>query len=455
MISGRKTELQTLENYYTRQESGIILLYGQKNTGKLALLKQFCKNKDFFYYLARSCSKKEQLLLFESELKEELPRNAVPKESYAGFLNALLSAGTEKKVVIIDEFQQIVRQNASFMKELVRIVHGKGAAHPVLFLLCSSSVYWVENSMVGSLKETAYEIEGLLKIQGLRLSELAKSNRDYPLRSRVETYAVIGEFPGLWEYWDHTKTVSENICGGPLKKGSYLYEEGMHLLPEELREPAVYNTILLALASGKRKLNELHVHTGFDRAKISVYLKNLIEYSLVEKVTSVDSEGRDQVQKGIYRICDHFVHFWYRYVFPRLSKLQVMSPERFYRKYIELSFQAYTAEYFVKVCAEYLCMMNQEERLDFKFTQIGSWFGKSGTIDIVARNEEGRTLLGFCVWERDRLTFADYEQMLSYAKQARLQAEDHYLFSIGGFDEILAMEARKKKTLHLIDAAQL
>ena len=380
MISGRKLELQTLENYYARKENGIIVLYGQKNTGKLALLKQFCRNKDFFYYLARSCSEKEQRLLFESELKEELPRNAAPKESYAGFLNALLSAGTEKKVIIIDEFQQIVKHSSSFMKELVRIVHEKGTVRPVLFLLCSSSVYWVENSMVGSLKETAYEIAGLLKIKGLKLSELTKNNGDYPLRSRVETYAVLGGQPGLWEYWDNTKTVAENICGGPLKRGSYLHEEGMHLLPEDLREPAVYNTILLALASGKRKLNELHVHTGFDRAKISVYLKNLIEHSLVEKVMSVDTEGRDYSQKGIYRICDHFVHFWYRYVFARLSRLQVMSPERFYRKYIEPSFRAYTAEYFVKVCAEYLCMMNQAGRLAFKFTQIGSWFGKSGTI---------------------------------------------------------------------------
>ncbi|MFT3984714.1 MAG: DUF234 domain-containing protein [Lachnospiraceae bacterium] len=455
MISGRKLELQTLENYYARRESGIIVLYGQKDTGKLSLLKQFCRNKDVFYYLARPCSEKEQLLQFSTELKEELPVNTPISESYAGLLAALLSLGTEKKIIIIDEFQQMIKYSPSFMKELLRTAYEKSSVRSVLFFLCSSSVYWVENAMVGCLKETAYEITGLLKIGELKFSELTKNYKKYSVKSRLETYAVLGGLPGLWQYWDGAKTVAENICDGPLNKGSYLHEAGLHLLPEEVREPVVYNTILLALASGKRKLNELHAHTGFDRAKISVYLKNLIELSIVEKVTSVETAGRGHSQKGIYRISNHFVHFWFRYVFARLSRLQMMSAEKFYRKYIEPSFRVYTAEYFVEVCMEYLRMMNREDRLEFKFTQIGSWVGKFGRIDIAARDENGRVLLGCCVWEQGLLALQDYEQLLSLAKQAGLNADACYLFSSDGFDKLLSAKAKTEKTIHLIDSTRL
>lgn len=58
-------------------------------------------------------------------------------------------------------------------------------------------------------------------------------------------------------------------------------------LSEESRETAVYDTILATLADGRHgKLNDMYAHTGFSRAKISVYLKNLMELELVENVAA-------------------------------------------------------------------------------------------------------------------------------------------------------------------------
>ena len=79
-------------------------------------------------------------------------------------------------------------------------------------------------------------------------------------------------------------SVSENICKHVLASDGFFRNYGKNILPEELRELSVYNTILQALASGKKKLNDLYKLTGFDRAKISVYLKNLIDLKLVEKI---------------------------------------------------------------------------------------------------------------------------------------------------------------------------
>ncbi|MFR6392129.1 MAG: hypothetical protein ACLUN0_03870 [Roseburia sp.] len=66
-----------------------------------------------------------------------------------------------------------------------------------------------------------------------------------------------------------------------------MFHEAENYISIELRELSVYNTILAALASGNNKLNDLFLKTGFSRAKISVYMKNLMAFDVVEKVVSL------------------------------------------------------------------------------------------------------------------------------------------------------------------------
>ena len=110
-------------------------------------------------------------------------------------------------------------------------------------------------------------------------------------------------------------SLKDNICNQIISRTGGLRYECERLLSEELRELGVYNSILSALASGHHKLNDIYNHTGFSRAKISVYLKNLMELELIEKVFSYDTDGRENVQKGVYRISNHFVHFYFTYLY--------------------------------------------------------------------------------------------------------------------------------------------
>ena len=74
------------------------------------------------------------------------------------------------------------------------------------------------------------------------------------------------------------------------------------VIASELRELSVYNTILSAIAQGHNKLNDLFLATGYSRAKISVYMKNLSHCDIVETVVSFETGGWDNAKKGIYRI---------------------------------------------------------------------------------------------------------------------------------------------------------
>ena len=361
---------------------------------------------------------------------------------------------TGKKVLVIDEFQNIVRASDTFMKELVAFVHSQWNRDDVMVILVSSSIGWIENSMITRIGEAAYELSGLLKIKEMPFADLVERFPNFRIEECVEAYAILGGIPGLWNQFDDRLTIQQNICRNILDSNSFLFEEGERILTEQLREPGVYNTIMASIAAGNYKLNDLHQHTEFSRAKISVYLKNLIELELVEKVFSYDTAGKENVQKGIYRISHPFVDFYYTYMYPHLSDLQMLSVGEFYNHYIMRDFRRYVSGYFKQVCRQHLARLGDRHRLPINCGTIGEWIGKVGSLDIIAQDEEGRTLIGLCNWEKP-MTYEDYENLLLYAKKAKISADYIYMYTAFRFDEKLNLEAKVKSNLKLVQISDL
>lgn len=451
MILGRTSELEYLNTCYARAGSQIMVVYGAKNVGKTTLLEQFVKDKPCYYYRARSLSEREQ----RYQWGRELGMKSVKYPSYVEILQFLVRDNTVKPVIFIDEFQHIIKSGDEFMKELVYFVHNNASGIPVMVVLGSSATGWVENSMIVKIGEAAYGLSGLLKIRELGFEALREYFQGFSMEEAVEAYAVLGGIPGLWKHFDDKVSIKANICRYILSKDACLYEEGGRMVGEELRETGVYNTILASVAAGNHKLNDLFLHTEFSRAKISVYLKNLMELELVEKIFSYDTEGKANTQKGIYRISNHFVDFYFTYLFPNLSSLEKMLPEEFYNKYIAPSFQNYVSGYFKLVCRQYIEKQGKEGKLPIEVDRIGQWVGKSGNIDIVAQNEKGKTVLGLCNWSAPVMGYEDYEGLLLCAEKARLQADYVYLFSAHRFDERLCRYAKEKPNLRLISMEEM
>lgn len=442
------SELQYLEHYYEKEESQIVVLYGQKNIGMQALLREFEKGKSCSYYSARPCSEREQLFEWGREIAEEAaPLQAYP--SYGEIFLSMITKRCKKKVIIIREFQNIIKVSKNFMPELIRFIHNQWTNQPVMVVLCSSSIGWVENSLISKIGESAYEISGFIKMKESGILDVEKAFFLYDKKEQLKLYAVLGGFPELWVHFDKEASVKENICKNILPAQSYLQEAALRLVAGELRETSVYHAILASLAAGRQKLNDLHLHTGFSRAKISVYLKNLMELELVEKIFSFDTAGRENTQKGVYRIKNPFVHFYFCYLFPHMSRLERMSPEAFYERYIEPDFQEYAGLFFNRACSQYLQYLNRENRLPFVYEKSGEWVGKVGTIDMVCQ-DSAHTLIALCSWSRP-MKYEDYEWLLFCAKKAKLKADYVYLFSAASFEEKLKKEAQEKKNIILMD----
>ena len=465
MLAGRMSELEYLNQYYEQKGSRMLVVYGQKHIGKTTLVRAFAEDKPNYYYLAKPCSEREQMYQWGIQLKA-YERNDPDKDDgiclpdgkdfpeFADIFNAV-SVSTGKRVIIIDEFQNIVKVSESFMQELVAFIRKQEEKGGVMVLLCSSSIGWIENSMITKIGEAAYALSGLLKIRELSFGDIVHRFPNFRIEECVEAYAILGGIPGLWNQFDDKLTIQQNICRHILNPDSLLFEEGERMVADQLRETSVYNTILAAIAAGKHKLNDIYRHTEFSRAKISVYLKNLMELELVEKVFSYDGAGKENAQKGIYRIIHPFVEFYFTYMYPYMSMLQTISVGEYYNTYIYPNFRKYVSGCFKKVCRQYLEKLNERGKLPIHFESSGEWVGKDGSIDLIAKDAEGRTLIALCNWEKPMMTYADYEWVISCAERARIKADYIYLYTASGFYEKLNLEAKIKKNLKLVQVSDV
>lgn len=454
MFTGREKELWYLNEYYKKSGTQILVVYGQKGMGKTTLIKHFIENKECFYYEALPCSTRQQCVFMAHQLKDMgvfVPEYPVFEELFG-----MIEGSQEtKKILVIDEFQNMCKTDNEFFEALYTYINRSDRKKDMFILLCSSSIGWVENSMVSKLGSLSKMLGGFYKIKELKYQDFVVNFPKFSKEDSIGAFSILGGVPGLWQYFNDEVTLRENIESFILQRKERLFDYGLQYVSEELRETAVYNTLLGALAEGRQKLNELYRHTGFSRAKISVYLKNLMQLEIVEKVFSVDTQGRDNTQKGIYRIRHPYVHFYYRYLFPNQTKLMFIETEEFYRQYIEPSVWQFASDCFVQICCEFLEKENKEERLPDDFTYLGQWLGKNGRIDFVFQNQDEELLAGICDCQKEMVLYEDYLNFQKCQESAKIKAEYEILFCTGTFDNRLREEGKRNPKLALISLEQM
>lgn len=451
MLLNRGMEIAQLNQYYHRPGNGMVVVYGQRGIGKTSLLWEFAKDKPSFYYLSRSCSGQEQIYQWGREIADDC-RTENQYGTYEDIFHSLQQTGSGKKVLIIDEFQNIVKTDSTFFPSLYQFLKNL-EKEEFLMILCSSSVSFVENSMIKKMGEAAHGLRGLLKVRKLRFADLRRYFPDYDLKQCICLYALLDGLPGLWKHIEADKSIKENIVENILDPDGFFQREALREVSEELRETAVYNTLLSTMAEGRNTLQELFCHTGFSRAKISVYLKNLMELELVEKVFSFDTEGYSNTKKGYYRIKNHLVDVYYRFVYPHRSDAMRLSGEAFYEKYVEKDFRTFVNRYFREICREYMEAENAADQLPMHVNRIGEWIGKKGSVDIVCGTEEQSCMVGACIYA-PMVTYEAYEELLSAASQAKIAYSYIYLFGIDRFEEKLVLEAKVKKNIRLVNLGE-
>ena len=132
MLTGREQETAFLENHYKRTGSQILVVYGQRGVGKTALLTSFTEKKQTLRYSAGNCSSREQQYLWGRELRSR-GKEIAEYPSWRELLECMTiqkgETTADKKVLIIENFQYLLKGDTLFLQELIRFLRN-GTALP-------------------------------------------------------------------------------------------------------------------------------------------------------------------------------------------------------------------------------------------------------------------------------------------------------------------------------------
>ena len=417
MFIGRKEERKSLESVYATDRSNLLVLYGREGIGKTALALQFAINKKTIYerFLPAGESEHESLV---NETFEKIKNGEYKHE--------------EKTVLIFDEFHHI--ESKKILSDIVYILSNEETCGRFMILMISSSINFVENSMIDLDATFASSITGIVKLQPISFAQMVEWFPNKSVEECIIIRSILGGIPKYLSMWDRSKDIRENLTDLFLTRRSILIEEPEALLRKELRELSSYNTILISLGRGLIKLNDLFLATGYSRAKISVYIKNLIEMNVVEKMFSANVKNAENTMKGLYRISDPLLSFYYAFVYPNITRIELGNGREVYDEFIEPNLSGYLRPFFADVCREYLDLMSQYGKLDREYGQWQTWYGKKGTIDIVGTDSKNNMICGLCTFEDNIATIEAFAQLKALTVQAGIKKCSYCLFSKNGFD---------------------
>ena len=417
MFIGRKEERKSLESVYATDRSNLLVLYGKEGIGKTALALHFAQNKKTIY---------ERFLPAGESEHERLVKETFDKIKNGDYRQE------EKTILIFDEFHYI--ESKSIYSDITFILNNEETCGRFMILMLSSSINFVENSMIELDPGFASSITGIVKIQPISFAQMVEWFPNKSVEECIIIRSILGGVPKYLSMWDRSKGLRENIINLFLTRQAPLIEEPEAVLRKELRELSSYNTILISLGRGLIKLNDLFLATGYSRAKISVYIKNLIEMDVVEKLFSANVKNVENTMKGLYRISDSLLSFYYAFVYPNITRIELGKGSEVYDEIIGPALNSYLRPFFADVCREYLDLMSQYGKLDHEYSHWQTWYGKKGTIDIVGTDQKNNMICGICSFEDEIATIESLAELKALSMQAGIKKCSFCLFAKNGFD---------------------
>lgn len=444
MFYCREEELRVMNRRYEKGRFECIVLYGRRRVGKTALINEFCKGKPTIYFSALNASSQENLEALSKAIDtfRNPESSSVPTyRSYGDALDAITALAAEKRLVfVIDEYPYLAKAEKSISSRLQHIIDHQWQSSRIYLVLCGSSMSFMENQVLGYESPLYGRRTAQFKLQALTYRETAVFHPKLSASDQALLYGVTGGIPHYINKLEVENNLDEALLENLFNTSGYLFEEPENLLKQELREPAIYNSVICAVAGGASRSNEISTKVGVESGVCAKYLKVLLDLGILKKETPITEKPGRQT---IYTIEDNFFRFWYRFVPRNMSVISAGRMRQVYAKAVKPYYPDYMGLVFEKMCREYL--LRYAEDLPILLRDVGQWWGtdpgqrKEVQIDIVGTPVEGgEYLIGSCKYRNEKIGIEELELLRRYASVFRTNGNFHYyIFSKGGFTPAL------------------
>lgn len=371
----RKRELQFLNEEYNKKESSLIILYGRRRVGKTALIKEFGKDKDMIYFLAteeqelQNINNFKELVIYNT--KKELLKDINITNWEILFKAIVEGKSNTKKIIVIDEFQYLGKTNSAFPSIFQKIWDEILKNKNIMVILCGSLISMMESQTLNYNSPLYGRRTGQIKLKQIPYQNYKEFfNSKIKERDLIQMYAVTGGIPKYIESFKAEENIYEGIKKHIINKQSYLYEEPMFLLQNEVSEVGSYFSIIKSIVAGNRKLGNIASNLSVSPTNLSKYLQTLINLDILEREVPVTEENIEKSKKGQYKVKDNFIKFWFQFIYPNKSFLE-MDKNTIVLNKIKNNFIDNNVSYvYEDVCKEKMWQLNEDGKFNFNFDKL-------------------------------------------------------------------------------------
>lgn len=398
----RITEQQRLNKTLSLDRTCFIVLYGRRRLGKSTLLKRVLTERDV-YYIADLSEDVQQRELLSKAVARVIPGfDKVIYPNWESLFTTLNERTQSRFTLCLDEFPYMVRSALELPSVLQKLIDSKELRFNLI--ICGSS----QQLMYGLVLDGKAPLYGRAD-QLLKLNPIApRYLREILNLSAVDTireYAVWGGVPRYWELRETEHDLYEAIEYLLLTTQGTLYEEPLRLLIDDMKDAVQASTLLTIIGHGCNRLSEIAARANKPATNLSRPLDKLISLGYIERETAFGENDKNS-KKGLYRMVDPFMNFYYTFIVPNRSLIEFGRPE-LVLSIIKEGLDAYVSKFWEVLCRKAVSGRTID---GITYKAAARWWGsvsrdRSVELDVVAESIDRKYLLvGECKWsEKTRM----------------------------------------------------
>ena len=395
----RGSEIQRIVKSMSGRKARLLVIYGRRRCGKSTLIRRVLRAGDI-YFVAQQSDSALQRRQLAAVIGEKIPGfDGVQYPDWESLFTNLNNNLRTRIALCLDEFPYLAKNDPSLPSLLQKLIDNMPRRRFHL-ILCGSSQQTMQGMALDSTAPLYGRADEIIKIRPLEAGWLAPA-LNCSAAQAVEEYAVWGGVPRYWELRKEEASLAEAIRNLILDRQGVLHEEPMRLFLDDMRESVQAYSIITLVGGGSNRLSEIAAKLSKPATHFSRPMENLVQLGYIKRDIPFGEREKNS-KKGIYRIGEPFMNFYFSFVAPNISRLELgLIPQ--VHSAIEQRFALYVSREWERLCRDSL---PKAPVAGISFDIASRWWGtgadkKPVEVDLVAESLDKKYLLiGECKWSR-------------------------------------------------------
>ncbi len=392
-----------------------VVVFGRRRLGKSTLIKHVLSANDI-YYMAGDLVDAVQLEMLQELLAKKFPEIGLARFSgWEELFLVLNRLTTERFTLCLDEFPYMVKHSPGLPSIIQRILDNKDLKYNLV--ICGSSQRMMQEMILSQSEPLYGRADAIIDVRPIPLPYLQEGLKLDAIPT-IEEYSVWGGVPRYWELREEYPSLRDAIRGMLLGPTTVLYDEPKRLFLDDMAITVQSESLMAVIAGGANRLSEIAARMGREATSLSAPLNRLIQMAYIRREIPF-GESSKKSKKGIYRINDPMMDFYYTFIIPNMSSL-ARGRKNLVMEEIDEALTGYVSRHWEHLCRE---AVSGNKLFGFRWGEASRWWGtvlneekekyQDCEFDVIAESTDGKALLvGECKWTNPEIALEIHRKLI-------------------------------------------